>query len=418
MIKCSKCYFENEDDANFCSSCGKPLDEEKAAQKEANQQYECPKCGHKFVGKPKWCSNCGLEFKWPEENMDNVPIKVRNQEATRKTTVKLSIEKAPKEKVQSEKGFGIFDIIAYGVTLGAILFALIGVWLDSTSVPLVSTNQSFGVSFWFNELWKLKAPAANIMYGIFALFILAALCVIGFGIVTIIKSIIGLIQKRPYNLQKWSVVAIIPVIVYFATFRSTLYTKSTLVGTKMGSGYILTLISVIFLMIAIIGYKIVNSIKNKNFNIAKAILESAVTLFVLLALVIVPLAGYKTNGGEAGTLDLCLEIYSLERYSSACEMWNILTMASFFAFVILLGITLIQTTIIDLTKANNVRMSMISTAMAVGIFSIVAHCCLFDELGSSLSLSIGFAPILSLIFVVMGLGCLIAKVVLDKKENN
>ena len=48
---------------------------EKEDIKEKNQVYYCPKCGSKFVGKIKYCNNCGLEFNWPKGDFDAVPIK-------------------------------------------------------------------------------------------------------------------------------------------------------------------------------------------------------------------------------------------------------------------------------------------------------------------------------------------------------
>lgn len=424
MIKCSKCNFENEDDANFCSSCGKPLDEEKAAQKEANQQYECPKCGHKFVGKPKWCSNCGLEFKWPEENMDNVPIKVRNQEATRKTTVKLSIEKAPKEKVQSEKGFGILDIIAYGVTLGAILFALIGVWLDSVSVPNLGSTQNLGVGFWFNDFWDLPNTAAYPYIGDFILFLIAIICVLGFGTVAVVKSIKGLVKKEQYGCQAFALFAVVPVLVYFAAFRSLLNESITSYGvsvsTKMGAGYILTLISVIFLMIAVLGYKIAKAIDSKTISVGKTILELCVALLTLLAIVILPLTGAKIkSSGSTGTLLMCSVVYiNPGSFSEACEIYSGITMAVFYCAVVLVGFALTQIALPDTHKNNNLRMTMVSTALGINIVLIIASCLLIDKLDSTGNTSIGFAPILSLVFILGALGCLIAKDVLDKKENN
>lgn len=424
MIKCSKCNFENEDDAKFCASCGKPLDEEIATEEKNNQEYECPKCGRHFVGQQKWCSGCGIEFNWPEGGLDNVPIKVQGHKKADKPASKQNLEKATKENQSESKKFNLFDVIAYAITLGAILFALIGVWLDSVSVPNLGTTQSLGVSFWFNEFWDMPKSASYPYVGDFILFLIAVICILGFGTVVVVKSIKGLVQKKQYNCQIYALFAVVPVLVYFAAFRSLLNESitsyGTTISTKMGGGYILSLLSIIFLMIAVLGYKIAGNINNKTISVGKTILELCVAVCTLLAVVILPLAGAKVkSAGSTGTLLMCSVVYIRpDSFSEACEIYSGITIAAFYCAVVLAGFALTQIALPDSSKNNNIRMTMVSTAFAIIVGLIVSSCLLIGELDPKGDTSIGFAPILSLIFVAGALSCLIAKDVLDKKASN
>lgn len=421
MIKCSKCSFENEDNANFCASCGKPLDEEKAIQNENNQEYECPKCGHRFVGKQKYCSECGLEFNWPEGNYDSIPVKVKDHKSDKKPVKNSNISK-PKEQ---NGEYGLFDIIAHAVSIGAVLLALIGVWLNAVNIPGLGDILKMDVSFWFDTFWDGINSTAQPLYGAFALFIIAIGCVLGFGIYSIVLSIKGLVQKKPFRKQLFTALAVVPVFVYFVSFRSCLYESTVLLSTKMGAGHILSLVSVILLLIAIIGYRVATSIARKDINIMKTVLDCCMSLCVFLALIILPLAALKTSTGSGGILAFSIEFYSLKSYSGSLEALNILMTAFFYCVVVLLGVYLILVSLGDDKKNNNTRMSMLSTAMVLSIALLIVTCIMIVEYNDQLNhysysdsdISINYAPILSLIFVAGAFGCSIAGSQLNKEQN-
>jgi len=54
-MKCSKCQFENPDDAQFCIECGNPM------------EFHCPKCGAITPPKGKFCKACGHNLAIPVE---------------------------------------------------------------------------------------------------------------------------------------------------------------------------------------------------------------------------------------------------------------------------------------------------------------------------------------------------------------
>ena len=143
MIECSKCNFKNADDAVYCASCGKPLNEEKALKEETEQEYLCPRCRVKFIGKKKFCDKCGLEFNWPEGDINAIPIKLKK---TKKEKVDHKVKK------HIDISFGVIDYIFYGFTFLAIILAIVGVWLPFGKVLNVSSSE-LGCKYWFDNFW-------------------------------------------------------------------------------------------------------------------------------------------------------------------------------------------------------------------------------------------------------------------------
>jgi len=50
-MKCSKCQFENPEDAEFCIECGSPM------------EFHCPKCGEITPASGKFCKKCGHDLR-------------------------------------------------------------------------------------------------------------------------------------------------------------------------------------------------------------------------------------------------------------------------------------------------------------------------------------------------------------------
>ena len=50
-MECSKCGFENPDQAKFCIECGTPF------------KFQCPNCGAETSANGKFCMACGFELK-------------------------------------------------------------------------------------------------------------------------------------------------------------------------------------------------------------------------------------------------------------------------------------------------------------------------------------------------------------------
>lgn len=289
MIKCSKCGFENDDNANFCAGCGASLQAEKAKNAEEHQTYMCPKCGEKFEGKLKFCKNCGLQFNWPTGNMDEIPIKVEN-----KTASKPAPNKKAAAVSSTDKSSKIVNIILYSVTMLTFLFSFIAIWLDSAAFSgagIASVNVNTGVSFWFSNLWTMGSSIQYYIGG-FLLFIIALIGVITFGIITIIKSIKGIKYNTPYEVHGVNIAGPALVLGYFVTYFSYNSTmiKEVSVGTslslgyKMGSGTVLAMISVILLICCFIGKKIFVYIKERRGSIAGIIIGSLVPVFALVGL--------------------------------------------------------------------------------------------------------------------------------------
>ena len=53
-MKCPNCNEEIDDNARFCESCGKTLNDESTIY--------CPKCGELTKSNVSFCSNCGHKF--------------------------------------------------------------------------------------------------------------------------------------------------------------------------------------------------------------------------------------------------------------------------------------------------------------------------------------------------------------------
>lgn len=60
-MKCSKCGFENIDNAKYCINCGSRLD----------GQIQCPKCGHFSMPNAEACESCGYKFPHEEKTSSN-----------------------------------------------------------------------------------------------------------------------------------------------------------------------------------------------------------------------------------------------------------------------------------------------------------------------------------------------------------
>ena len=54
-MKCTKCKFENPDNAKFCIECGAPI------------EFHCPQCGAMTPGTGKFCMDCGHRLSRPAE---------------------------------------------------------------------------------------------------------------------------------------------------------------------------------------------------------------------------------------------------------------------------------------------------------------------------------------------------------------
>src|SRR5210317_1996183 len=54
-MKCTKCQFENPDNAKFCIECGAPI------------EFHCPQCGAMTPGTGKFCMDCGHRLSRPAE---------------------------------------------------------------------------------------------------------------------------------------------------------------------------------------------------------------------------------------------------------------------------------------------------------------------------------------------------------------
>ena len=55
-MKCTKCQFENPNNAKFCIECGAPI------------EFHCPQCGAMTPGTGKFCMDCGHRLSRPAEN--------------------------------------------------------------------------------------------------------------------------------------------------------------------------------------------------------------------------------------------------------------------------------------------------------------------------------------------------------------
>ncbi|MBW1785778.1 MAG: zinc ribbon domain-containing protein [Deltaproteobacteria bacterium] len=54
-MKCSKCRFENRENAKFCKECGNKL------------ELACPQCGNAYAPGTKFCDECGHSLAQPPE---------------------------------------------------------------------------------------------------------------------------------------------------------------------------------------------------------------------------------------------------------------------------------------------------------------------------------------------------------------
>ena len=60
-MKCSKCQFENPEDAKFCNNCGRPL------------EMACPKCGKVNPARSKFCNECSHKLETEEAGEGKKP---------------------------------------------------------------------------------------------------------------------------------------------------------------------------------------------------------------------------------------------------------------------------------------------------------------------------------------------------------
>lgn len=61
LIKCPECGSNNDDNYNFCKSCGKKLVKYKF----------CPECAHKNVDTARFCENCGMSLTFEFDGVKN-----------------------------------------------------------------------------------------------------------------------------------------------------------------------------------------------------------------------------------------------------------------------------------------------------------------------------------------------------------
>lgn len=406
MIKCSKCNFENPDDAFYCSSCGKQLNEERAAKEEAEQEYLCPRCGARFVGKQKFCNNCGLEFNWPEGDFNAVPIKAEKSK-------KAKANKPAKE--HKEIGFGVFDYITYGLSLLAIVLTIIAVWLPFAKVLGVSSSE-LGCKFWFGTFWDLAGYNKYVGYPSFIFFLIAVLCALGFGGYTITTSIMGMLKKRPYDKETFTILAVVPSLVYMSSYYGMAYSEVSGVSvTSFGPGYILALIATIIAFGAIVAKKIYKHIVTKDKDIAPLILDGLSFVFAMVCVIILPLGAVSKASGSSMSIASYLPTLLANHFSSEVEIYSVLTFVFYTIGLLVLGYSLIGYTINE-TKADRIaNMVIIGLGVVAAALVILFASLLFDELFTA-KLHIGYAPIVVCVFSALSLSALITKSALISKR--
>ena len=102
LIKCPECGANNEDNYNFCKSCGEKLVKYKF----------CPECSHKNISTARFCENCGTNLKIFES--DNV--ETQNNINNPNDTVSLGLTPAESLIIMDHKFYQ-----GYGTALQELL---------------------------------------------------------------------------------------------------------------------------------------------------------------------------------------------------------------------------------------------------------------------------------------------------------
>lgn len=100
LIKCPECGANNEDNYNFCKSCGKKL---------INYKF-CPECSHKNVDNARFCENCGTSLKTSES------VETQNNINDSNDTVSLGLTPAESLMIMDHKFYQ-----GYGTALQELL---------------------------------------------------------------------------------------------------------------------------------------------------------------------------------------------------------------------------------------------------------------------------------------------------------
>lgn len=282
MIKCSKCGYENPNQANFCGNCGESLENEKAIIQEQNQIYLCPKCGSKFVGKIKYCNNCGLEFNWPKGDFNAVPIKNRDQLKAKKESLEIN-------KIQ------LFKILFY---LFVSLISFVALWLPFINVSSseIMVNTSFDCSYWFVQMWenaKYSLLDSSDIFG-FTTFVIFGLIVISSSITAIVLGIISIVKKKENLTRLFSTISIASCFTYFLIIYTSLFVTATSNTSyaypttakviSMGAGMILSIVLLGIDIAAEICFGILNYVKTKSFFPGSFILKILIPVLTILSI--------------------------------------------------------------------------------------------------------------------------------------
>ena len=407
MIKCSKCGFENEDDSLFCSSCGSSLQKETEMKHEAEEEYECPRCRNRFTGKQKFCNKCGLEFTWPEGDLSAMPIKTHNRKRNK------SSEKTENDKVN----FSIFDYGFHGLSIVAVILAIIAVWLPCSKIFGVAVS-STGCEYWFDEFWSTSFYERYVGNLTFILFIIGGLSAVGFGILTIVKSVKNMLKKEAFDSGLFLMLAVVPTLIYMSTYYAMMY--MAIKGTALvsfGSGYILALLGTCFAILVVVGNKVYKLMVNKDKNFVSLILKALPLVFSTVAITIASLSAIRNSlGAETTITQLLPSILKGTKFTANQEIFGVFTFVFYAVSFLFLGCSLVWYTLRNTEKNNKWNLVLHSLGFVAAIGTMVFLILFNGELKTPYDLS--YSTIVVCVLMGLSLVSVVVDAILRKIAKN